>query len=71
MMRKAISNLVRSDGRNSKPTRPSFTDLPSRRARDIAASGRRNEGVESASKFTSDLVEEPPVGSIRDNFRRA
>src|SRR6516164_6575256 len=26
--------------------------------------------MESASKFTSNLVEEPPVGSIRDDFRR-
>src|SRR5215472_18502514 len=27
--------------------------------------------MESASKFTSNLFEEPPVGSIRDDFRRA
>ena len=31
----------------------------------------RNGASESAAKFTSNLVEEAPVGSIGDNFRRA
>src|SRR6516225_5149247 len=31
----------------------------------------RNDVDESASKFAPNLVEEPPVGSIRDDFRRA
>src|SRR5689334_10628009 len=71
MTKKASSNFVRNEARSSKPRRPFFTDAPSPLARDVSASGRgpRND-VESASKFTSNLVEEPPVGCIRDNLRR-
>ena len=44
----------------------------SRLARAVATRGSSRNGVfESAAKFTSNLVEEAPVGSIGDNFRRA
>ncbi|MET4846382.1 hypothetical protein [Bradyrhizobium japonicum] len=40
MTKKAISNFVRNDGRNSKPGRPFFTDAPFSLSRDVAGSGR-------------------------------